>query len=259
MPADHAPGAHAAGPRRFVTVAYVPGRAAALGPAVMPQSCVHAAKGDAACELVVHHRRERKTGPQIPVTVVQCRTHRRAFTLYPLGHIPYGRVAVAPVGLDGGVLFSTESEPPADGKRSPDWRATQFGLAFAAIHDPMVKLTDPRWWVTETPERLAQSAALLGVHPALPVPVADAIAFRLEIPRLVLRQAADEYARARGRADRGRVLVSVLAQLGADACLIDRVLAAGAYAGCWGTVTRWDRATWGARGRVFAGRGAPAG
>jgi hypothetical protein len=259
MPADHAPGAHVAGPRPFVTVAYGPGRAATLGPAVMPQGCVHASKGDAACALVVHHRRARKTGPQIPVTVVQCRTHRRAFTLYPLGHIPYGRVAVAPVGLDGEVLFATEREPPADGKRSPDWRATRFGPAFAAIADPTVKLTDPRWWATETPERLAQSAALLGVHPARSVPVADEIAFRLEIPRLVLRQATDEYARARGRADRGRVLVGVLAQLGADACLLDRVLAAGACAGCWGTVTRWDVATWGARGRIFAGRGAPAG
>jgi len=259
MPADHAPGAHAAGPRPFVTVAYVPGYAATLGPAVMPQSCMHASKGDAACVLVVHHRRERKTGPQIPMMVMQCRTHRRAFTLYPLGHIPYGRVAVAPVGLDGEVLFATESEPLADDKRSPAWHATRFGPAFAAIHDPTVKLTDPRWWVTETPERLAQSAALLGVHPALSVPMADEIAFRLEIPRLVLRQAADEYARARGRADRGQVLISVLAQLGADACLLDRVLAAGACAGCWGTVTRWDVATWGARGRVFAGRGAPAG
>jgi hypothetical protein len=65
-------------------------------------------KGNAACELVVHHWRERKAGPQIPVMVMQCKTHRRAFTLYPLGHIPYGRVAVAPVGLDGEVLFATE-------------------------------------------------------------------------------------------------------------------------------------------------------
>lgn len=259
MPADHALGANAAGPRPFVTVAYVPGRAAALGPAVMPQSCVHASKGDSACELVVHHVRARKTGPQIPVTVMHCRTHRRAFTLYPLGHIPYGRVAVAPVGLDGEVLFSTEREPLADGKRSPAWRATRFGPAFAAIHDPTVKLTDPRWWATETEERLAPSAALLGVHPALSVPEADEIAFRLEIPRLVLRQAADEYARARGRADRGRVLVGVLDQLGTDVCLLDRVLAAGAHAGCWGTVTRWDVARWGARGRMFPGRGAPAG
>jgi len=74
----------------------------------------------------------------------------------------------------------------------------------------MVKLTDRRWWATQTPERLAQSAALLGVHPGLPVPDADAIAFRLELSRLVLREAADAYAHARGR---GRVLIGVLDQL----------------------------------------------
>jgi hypothetical protein len=49
---------------------------AALVPAVMPPSCVHASTGDPACVLVVHHTRERKAGPQIPVTVVHCQTHR---------------------------------------------------------------------------------------------------------------------------------------------------------------------------------------
>jgi len=256
MPSDHAlPSSH---PRPFATVAYVPGKAAVLAPAVMPPSCVHASPGDLACVLVVHHTRERKAGPQIPVTVAQCRTHRRAFTLYPLGHVPYGRLAVAPVTLDGQVVLATQSEPAAD-RRSPAWGATRFGAAFAAIDDPTVKLTDRRWWATQPPERLGRSAALLGIHPGLSVPDAEAIAFRLELPRLVLREAADAYTHARGRAARGRVLVGVLDQLSADECLLDRILAAGVYAGCWGAVTRWDRASRGTRGQVFPGRGAPAG
>jgi hypothetical protein len=241
-----------------VTAAYVPRSATVLGPAVMPRGCVHAATGDEACVLVVHHVRERKTGPRIPVTVLQCQTHGRAFTLYPLGHLPYGRLAIAPVGLDGELLRSTDGEPQVDGSRPPAWSTTLFGSAFAALHAPTIKLTDPRWWATEAPEGLAQGAAILGVHPALSVQAADAIAFRLEIPRLVLRQAADAYEHARGRAARGRVLVGVLGELG-DTCLLDRVLAAGACAGCWGTVTRWDAASRGARGRVFPGRGAAAG
>ena len=229
-----------------------------LEPVVMPRCCVHAVVEDEACVLVVHHVRERKTGPRIPVTVLQCRTHGRAFTLYPLGHLPYGRLAVAPVGLDGELLRSTDGEPQVDGSRPPAWSTTLFGSAFAAIHATTVKLTDPRWWATESPERLSQGAAILGVHPALSVSAADAIAFRLEIPRLVLRQAAGAYEHARGRAARGRVLVAVLGELG-DACLLDRVLAAGACAGCWGTVTRWDAASGGVRGQVFPGRGAAAG
>jgi len=236
----------------------VPRSATVLGPAVMPRGCVHAATGDEACVLAVHHVRERKTGPRIPVTVLQCRTHGRAFTLYPLGHLPYGRLAIAPVGLDGELLRSTDGAPQVDGKRPPAWSTTLFGSAFAALHAPTIKLTDPRWWATEAPERLAQGAAILGVHPALSAQAADAIAFRLEIPRLVLRQAADAYEHARGRTARGGVLVGVLGELG-DACLLDRVLAAGACAGCWGTVTRWDAASRGARGRVFPGRGAAAG
>ncbi|MCY7302770.1 MAG: hypothetical protein LH654_06980 [Thermoleophilia bacterium] len=252
-----------------MTAGYVPGSGSeAFKPAVMPRSCVYASMGNEACVLVVHHVRERKTGPQIPVTVLWCRTHRRAFTLYPIGHVPYGRRAIAPVGLDGEVVFSTEREPrepreppeppEAPGKRLPAWRMTLFESAFAAIHEQTVKLTDPRWWATEAAEQLARGAAIVGVHPDLSVPEADAIAFRLEIPRLVLRQAADAYERGRGRAARGRVIVDVLGQLG-DRCLLDRLLAAGACAGCWGAVTRWDAASSGARGRVFPGRGAPAG
>ena len=224
----------------------------------MPRRCVHTAIGDQACVLVVHHVRARKTGPRIPVAVLQCRTHGRAFTLYPLGHLPYGRLAVAPVGLDGELLRSTGGEPVAGGNHPPAWSTTLFGAAFTAIHATTVKLTDPRWWATEVPERLAQGAAILGVHPELSVRTADEIAFRLEIPRLVLRQAAGAYEQARGRAARGRVLVGVLGELG-DTCLLDRVLAAGACAGCWGTVTRWDAASRGAHGRVFPGRGAAAG
>lgn len=257
MPSDHA--LPTTRPRPFATVAYVPGGAAMLEPAVMPPSCVHASPGDPACVLAVHHTRERKAGPQIPVTVAQCRTHRRAFTLYPLGHIPYGRLAVAPVTLDGEVVLSTQRAPAAGDRCSLAWRSTQLGAAFAAIDDPTVKLTDPRWWATQPPVHLGWSAALLGIHPGLSAPDAEAIAFRLELPRLVLREAADAYVHARGRAARGQVLVGVLDQLVADACLLDRILAAGVYAGCWGMVTRWDRASRGTRGQVFPGRGAPAG
>lgn len=225
----------------------------------MPRSCLGASPGDKACALTVNHLRERKTGPEIAIAVLRCGTHRRAFTVYPFGHIPYGRVAVAPVALDGEMLFSRQGGAQPDGKERPAWEATLFGPAFAAVHGQAIKITDPRWWATETAERLAVGAALLGIHPDLSAQDGDAIALRLEIPRLVLRQAAGEYERARGRAARSRVLLGVLDHLGAVGCLLDRVLAAGAVAGCWSTVTRWDLASGGARGRVFPGRGAAAG
>ena len=85
------PGSRAAVAHHLGSVIFTvsPRIAAKAGPSVAVVS--HA--GCAAALLVVHHLRERKTGPQIPVTVVQCRTHRRAFTIYPLGHVPYGRLA----------------------------------------------------------------------------------------------------------------------------------------------------------------------
>ena len=186
--------------------------------------------------------------PSASRCVLQCRTHGRAFTLYPLGHIPYGRLAIAPVGLDGQVLFPTEREPQASGKRAPVWRTTQFGPAFAAIHDPTVKLTDRRWWATQTPERLAQSARLLGVHP---IPVQEAERSRSgSRSTAVLRQAEDEYAGARapppGPGD-GRRFGP--ARRRKRACSI--ACGSGVCAGCWRTVTRWDVASRGARGRVF--------
>jgi hypothetical protein len=137
--------------------------------------------------------------------------------LYPLGHVPYGRLAVAPVTLDGQVVLSSEREPPPaigdhrhGAPRSSERRSRRSTTRWSSS-------TDRRWLATQTPERLARSAALLGLHPGLTAPEAQAIAFRLELPRLVLRQAADAYARARVAC--GQVLVDVLDQLGADACL----------------------------------------
>jgi hypothetical protein len=178
-------------------VPYAPrgeGERLTLAPVVMPQSCVHAAPGDPTCELRVHHRRDRKTGRQVPVTVVQCRTHGHACTLYPLGHVPYGRLPVAPVAPDGQVLFAAEPAAAAASAQAPAWRTTQFAAAFTAVEAAPVKLTDLRWWATPAPARLTQSALLLGVHPTLTVADADALALRLAIPGLVLRQARAAYA-----------------------------------------------------------------
>jgi hypothetical protein len=92
-----------------------------LEPAVMPPSCVHASPGDPTCVLVVHHAGTQGR-PADPVTVAQFRRHRRGFTLYPLGHVPYGHLAVAPVTLDGQVVLSTQSGPTAGDRRSPGSR-----------------------------------------------------------------------------------------------------------------------------------------
>lgn len=74
--------------------------------------------------------------------MVQCRTHRRGLTLYPLGHVPHGRLAVAPVGLDGRVTFSTVGEA-SSAVAQPAWETTaRLGPAFVAMRGETVKITD---------------------------------------------------------------------------------------------------------------------
>ncbi len=78
------------------------------------------ADGDNLCRLKRHSYRARKTGPRFPVRVLYCHTHQRYFTVYPMGHIPYGRERLAPVDPSGW---------PRDGEESSiaqRWKKTLF-------------------------------------------------------------------------------------------------------------------------------------
>ncbi len=91
-------------PRPFVTVAYVQGSRPASVPDGDAAELRARVEGAPACRARrASHTRKREAGSQTPVTVLQCRMHCRAFTLYPLGYIPHERLAAAPVTLDGQV------------------------------------------------------------------------------------------------------------------------------------------------------------
>jgi hypothetical protein len=53
-----------------------------------------------------HGERDRKCGPGHALTVARCRVHELAFTLYPLGWTPYGRVPLIAVSPDAALLSS---------------------------------------------------------------------------------------------------------------------------------------------------------
>ena len=123
--------------------------------------------GDA-CHLVVDHHRPRKTGPCFPLAVLRCTTHGRAFTLYPPGHVPYGRRAIAPVAADGSLVRADdldEARPRGAGHEvepdeqvvSPEalaFSGTVFDAALDAAcgriwqRDHLPGGTD-RWWSTQ--------------------------------------------------------------------------------------------------------------
>jgi hypothetical protein len=245
-----------------------------MKPVVLPTTCVSAEEAATGCVLRVHHFRPRTTGPAFPIAVLLCGPHRRAFTLYPPGHEPYGRVAYAPVGPSGEPLVVADT-PAAEKAAAPkptfdaeeerrpavvaglNFEGTLFaaavdasrGYAWARDDDPEDRGPDFDTQVA----RLSRASAWLGLNPRPEDKLGEQIARALDVPRLTLHDAADEYGRASGLAQRGRVVVSVLERLRPDRCLLDRLIAAGVHAGVFATVHRFEPGATRAapRGHVF--------
>jgi hypothetical protein len=207
-----------------------------------------------ACRIAHHHWRERKTGPESPVDVLRCATHGRAFTVYPIGHVPYGRAGVAPVDLGG-----TPRVDVVGGSGSPpvlSWTGTVFDIARPTPSDarassPPSDDAPPPWWHTPWREPTAKAAMILGLSPGLSAAVGEVVARALDLPRLALLDAAAAFDQARGPDARIGVIMALLAQLQPDRALAARILAAGAAVGAWGTVHCWRQGLEGPTRRLF--------
>ena len=208
--------------------------------AVLPDRCVFALASET-CSLLVDHYRARKTGPGFPLAVVGCIRHPLGrYTLYPPGHVPYGRQAVVPCSPSGPLLQDRTTGRPV-------WLATLFdaptdaavGQRWAA-HSPS---DDARRRRTQGC-RLELAGQLLGVHPELNARPRERIATHLRVPTMTLRTAADQWATS--WMARGAACLAVLRALPVDESLLDRILAAGAITDAWPPFQRWDpvRHTW---------------
>ena len=223
----------------FAIAPYAPDDTGALR-VVLPQRCADA-KAAETCSLFIDHHRDRKTGPGFRLAVVGCSRHPRSrHTLYPPGHIPYGRQAVVPCSPSGPLLRDRATG-------SPVWEATLLGAAVDAAagqrwpaHSPA---DDERRRRTQGC-RLDLAGKLFGVHPDLDARTRERIATRLQVPTLRLRDAAGDWATSWQA--RGGAILAVLPSLPVDASLLDRVLTAGAVTALWPTPQRWDpgRGTW---------------
>jgi len=207
---------------------------------VLPERCVFAAATET-CSPFVDHYRARKTGPGFPVAVMGCSCHPLGrYTLYPPGHIPYGRQAAVPCSPSGPLLWNAATEQPV-------WEATLFAAAVDAAggqrwpaHSPA---DDERRRRTQGC-RLALAGTLLGVHPDVDARTRERLATRLRVPTMTLRAAAGQWA-TRWKA-RGTAILTVLCSLLIDGTLLKRILAAGAVTHLWPPPQRWDpvRRTW---------------
>jgi hypothetical protein len=199
-----------------------------LSPKVLPTRCPCDEVG---CHVTAHSLRQRKTGPAFPLTVIRCVTHGRAYTLYPPGQVPYGRVAIAPVDPSGRLVTSEEGEPSLSG--------TLYESVEDAAHDDRWPESGGEAHGTRRTQgrRLHRVAVLLGL---LADPrQQERMAHALDVPQLSLREAATAYDAARSWRLRGEALLGVL-----SAVLASRrhggLLEAGHEAGLWGLPRRWD-------------------
>jgi hypothetical protein len=184
------------------------------------------AEKDASCSISKDGHRRRRTGPGFALQVMKCETHGH-FTVYPMGHVPYGRTAVAPVSVAGDPVRAGATSTPL-----AQWRQTVFEASAAA--------SGPRWHRelgrADAVQRrqTAKAGSILGLSPDIDRTVAERICGALSLPGLDHDKARRDYAAARGHLDRARAIVPLLQLLVVDGSFCARILRAGFLAGVWG-------------------------
>lgn len=223
------------GARPFVVTPYEPDAEGRLVPAMPSEGPCSGSEGGA-CRLVRHSWRARVTGPEFSLLVVRCLPHERHFTLYPPGHAPYQRVALAPVGTDGGVVQGLP-------QGAQGWRGTLFDAALdaqagVAWARPWSSDSGP-WWGTQG-RWLARCEVLCGVARERWRGWRETVAEILAVPCLVLRDlVSGRSGSTAGYRDRGRAVCAVLDVLGDGRAAFERLAQAGAAGGLWGPPLRW--------------------
>jgi len=206
----------------------------------LPGSCMKRRDGDAPCAVVVHHWRSRKTGPCFSLCVARCETHAVAFTLYPPGHVPYGRVAIAPVSSDGQPVGIAVDEHPVP---SAAWELTVFRATCDAACGrawPRVGGEGQGTFRTQC-RRTTLAATLLGASVKTDAEQLD-VAAALRVPALTLRDASRAFQKpSRPRyTQRAKALIAPLTELSGAGDVLGRILEAGVLLGQWGIPYRWD-------------------
>jgi len=131
--------------------------------AQLPNICPCGLQDGLPCEISLNHNRVRVTGPGF-VHVVQCKTHRKAFTIYPPGYVPYGRRAITSTVTPDGNSVILDGD---DALQS--FQQTMFDAAVDAANDKIWSkdcYTDPSEKRFNTQLRqIIRSIVMLGLSP----------------------------------------------------------------------------------------------
>lgn len=188
------------------------------------------------CRISVHHARDRTTGPTWGwVAVVRCRSHRKAFTVYPPGHVPYGRVPLVVLAPDGEAVHGS-----GDDATETFFAAAADAAKSEPVFWPVHSAPTPPDAVRSTQRRHVRgAAALLGLAGDAPGP--DVAAAVTHLPCGALVEARQELAESRGLPVWARVVVGLLREFAkrAGRALMDRLAVLGHLAGWWGRPFRW--------------------
>lgn len=215
----------------FIITPYRPDSSGCMVPAI-PTRCIRAVDGDPECQLCVAHLRDRKTGPRFPLAVLRCRVHGCAFTLYPPGHVPWGRRSLVHVDLHGETVRRSTEE----------WRGTPFEASADAARgtawDRASECGSESWWSTQG-RWIGFSLDLIGLAAAQGTDLRHRIADALNVATLDLLAKVRAIGENPGFRARGKAVVAVLEGIPVKG-LLRRLLVAGHLAGCWGPPMWWD-------------------
>jgi len=213
--------------RAFVVAPYVIDANDRLAPAEL-HCCPYATDGHK-CKIRKQQWRHRKTGVAHPLLVLRCLHHGRSFTIYPPGHVPYGRQPIAPLAPDG-------HPRTTDPEGAVAWRNTLFDAALDAAYSDAWARECPGgtdlWWSTQR-RLLDRISRLLGVCPDLPQTLRDELAEVLNVDGSLLGELAADVRAWPGYRAQGRAACAVLQVVDAPWPAYCRLAEAGWMVGLW--------------------------
>lgn len=188
------------------------------------------------CDIVYDHDRERKTGPCFPLHVLRCKTHKVGFTVYPPGHVPYGRQIIAPVEPDNSKTGIKREDSFFSG--------TYFDAALDVnshnvwAKESMLNSLSPRY-VTQT-RHLKRAGLLLGVDADLEATFREIISQTLNIPGQLIFENASAIKDDPGYYSQGKAICNILDALSDQTAPFERLATAGYLTGLWPEPSFWD-------------------
>ena len=193
------------------------------------------AQGGDVCAVSKDGFRKRPTGPGFRLQVMNCKPHGH-FTVYPMGFVPYGRTAVAPVSFTGEARGCDLDAPAIK------WRRSIFAAPVALAVGPAWQRELGRMDHVQR-QHLEVTAQILGLSPDLGAVTVERIRDVLGLAGIDHERARRDFVGARDAAHRAAIIVPLLAPVVIDAGLCGRVLSAGFRAGVWGRPLLFDART----------------